>query len=238
MSQTVLLGCAALLLVIFNLGTAASISTLTVIYGIIYGILLILSQWCFTLALRLGSTSICSVIYSMGFVLPTVSGALFWHENFTLLNLIRLVIVIAVILLSAKKQDSAAKSNAFIPFIIAAMTASGGLGIMQKVQQTSKYAEQKSAFLIISFIFAAAISLVALLIQRTKTKPKFSCITYPAVTGICFGGTNLCNTILAGMLSSAVFFPVQNISTILLSTLLGIIFFKEKLTAKPSLYFF
>lgn len=232
LSQTVLLGCAALLLVIFNLGTAASISTLTVIYGIIYGILLILSQWCFTLALRFGSTSICSVIYSMGFVLPTVSGALFWHENFTLLNLIGLVIVIAVILLSAKKQDSAAKSNAFIPFIIAAMTASGGLGIMQKVQQTSKYAEQQSAFLIISFIFAEAISLVALLIQRTKRKPKFSCITYPAVTGICFGGANLCNTILAGMLSSAVFFPVQNISTILLSTLLGIILFKEKLTAK------
>ena len=215
LSQTVLLGCAALLLVIFNLGTAASISTLTVIYGIIYGILLILSQWCFTLALRFGSTSICSVIYSMGFVLPTVSGALFWHENFTLLNLIGLVIVIAVILL-----------------IIAAMTASGGLGIMQKVQQTSKYAEQQSAFLIISFIFAAAISLVALLIQRTKRKPKFSCITYPAVTGICFGGANLCNTILADMLSSAVFFPVQNISTILLSTLLGIILFKEKLTAK------
>lgn len=168
----------------------------------------------------------------MGFVLPTVSGALFWHESFTLLNLVGLVIVIAVILLSAKKQDSAAKSNAFVPFIIAAMTASGGLGIMQKVQQTSEYAEQKSAFLIIAFIFAAAVSLIAFLIQSTKTKPKASCIIYPAVTGICFGGANLCNTILAGMLSSAVFFPVQNISTILLSTVLGIILFKESLTKK------
>lgn len=37
---------------------------------------------------------------------------------------------------------------------------------------------------------------------------------------------------LAGVLPSAVFFPVQNISTIILSTLLGILLFRERMTAR------
>ena len=44
-----------------------------------------------------------------------------------------------------------------------------------------------------------------------------------------FGLANLLNTILAGRLDSAVFFPVLNISTILFSIVSGIILFKEKL---------
>ena len=56
----------------------------------------------------------------------------------------------------------------------------------------------------------------------------------PAITGLCFGGANLLNTILAGRMKSAVFFPLQNISTILLSTLLGTLIFKEKITAKTA----
>ena len=54
----------------------------------------------------------------------------------------------------------------------------------------------------------------------------------PIVAGLCFGGSNVCNTMLAGVLPSAVFFPVQNISTILLSTLLGILLFRERMTAR------
>lgn len=55
------------------------------------------------------------------------------------------------------------------------------------------------------------------------------------MTGVCFGGANLFNTILAGKMKSAVFFPLQNISTILLTTLLGIVLFKEKITKKTAL---
>ncbi len=234
-SQSVLFLSAALLLAALNPAAFQKVSGITVIYGVIYGVLLILSQWMFTLALSLGSTSVCSVVYSLGFILPTVSGALFWSEPFTVLNFIGLILAVFVILLTVKKGEGEKKAGkSFAAFILIAMTASGGLGIMQKLQQAGSAKDERSLFLIIAFVFAFLGSAAALLLSKKGEKPRASLIIYPALTGLCFGGANLLNTILAGRMKSAVFFPLQNISTILLSTLLGILIFREKLTAKTA----
>ncbi|MEE1050299.1 MAG: hypothetical protein U0M60_23085, partial [Clostridia bacterium] len=50
--------------------------------------------------------------------------------------------------------------------------------------------------------------------------------------GTAFGVCNLLNTILAGQLNSAVFFPVLNIGTILFSIASGVICYKEKILKK------
>ncbi|MBQ7799829.1 MAG: hypothetical protein IJ370_04995 [Oscillospiraceae bacterium] len=234
-SQSVLFLSAALLLIFLNPAAFVKISGVTVIYGVIYGVLLILSQWMFTLALKRGSTSICSVVYSLGFILPTISGTLFWGEPFTLLNLIGLILAISVIFLTVKRGEGDKKAGGgFAAFILIAMVASGGLGIMQKLQQTCPAKDERSLFLIIAFGFAFLGSALAYLLSKKEARPQASLIIYPAITGLCFGGANLLNTILAGRMKSAVFFPLQNISTILLSTLLGILIFKEKLTAKTA----
>lgn len=233
LSQSILFLSAALLLIGFNSNLTLSVSNQTVIYGGIYGILLILSQWMFTLALKMGSTSICSVIYSLGFLLPTLSGTLFWNEEFTFTHFVGLVIALATILLTTKREENSKQGQkTFVPFILVAMLASGGLGIMQKVQQNSNAANEKSLFLIIAFVIAFLCSMIAFLFSEKTVKMRTEMFLFPAITGVCFGGANLCNTTLAGRMKSAVFFPVQNISTILLSTVLGIVIFREKLTWK------
>ena len=93
-------------------------------------------------------------------------------------------------------------------------------------------ADEKGVFLFVAFTFAFCSSLVAFLVCRDGLMHGRAKVLYPAITGICFGGANLCNTILAGRMKSAVFFPVQNVSTILLSTLFGVVIFKEKITSK------
>lgn len=55
---------------------------------------------------------------------------------------------------------------------------------------------------------------------------------FAAGAGACFGSCNLLNTVLAGMLDSAVFFPTLNIGTIFMSLLLSIVLFKERFTKK------
>ncbi len=232
-SQMVLFGVSAVLLLALGIKNITAIATETVIFGLIYGMFLISSQWMLTLAMGLGTTSVCSVVYAMGFILPTASGALFWDEDFTFINAIGTALAVVIILLSAKSGDKKEKiSKAFIPFIVIAMLSSGGLGIMQKVQQSGSAPQQKEQFLLIGFLVAFLCSLAAFLFSRVKTKPNFPAVAFPALAGLCFGGANLCNTILAGKMKSAVFFPLQNISTVLLSAVLGIILFKEKLTIK------
>lgn len=236
LSQSLLFGSATVLFFIFAIKGLTSVSTQTITYGVIYGVLLILSQWMFTLSLKSGATAICSVIYSLGFILPTVSGALFWDEPFTFIYFLGIIIAVIVILLAAKKDDKKQKAKTtFVPFIIVAMLSSGGLGIMQKVQQNGDAAKEKSVFLFIAFLLAFVCSFVSFLVCRNKVSFEIKKAVYPAFTGLCFGGANLCNTILAGRMDSAVFFPIQNISTILCTTLLGLLLFKEKITKRTLL---
>ena len=232
-SQSLLFGTATLILFLFVLSDATKVSTITYIYGIIYGILLILSQWMFTIALKTGNTSVCSVVYSLGFILPTFSGFLFWDESFTVLNGIGVALAIFIIVFSAQtKSEEKEMKNSFIPFIVMAMLSSGGLGIMQKVQGMSNAHNEKSAFLLIGFVLAFAVSMAAYLFSVEKSNLSLKNFTAPMLTGLCFGGANLFNTTLAGEMNSAVFFPLQNISTTLLTTLFGLLIFKEKINSK------
>lgn len=231
--HTILFASAALLIFTFHIKELGFVSATTLLCGTIYGVLLILSQWLFTLALKNGKTSVCSVVYSLGFLLPTVSGSIFWNEPLSVLQIVGLFVAVAVIFLAAKKNDTEDKSKTiFFPFILIAMVSSGGLGIMQKVQQSSEVSDEIGAFLLIAFLFAFICSAVAMLLCRERVTFSATKILYPVFTGLCFGGANLCNTILAGRMKSAVFFPLQNIATILFSTLLGLVIFKEKLTLK------
>ena len=103
---------------------------------------------------------------------------------------------------------------------------------MQKVQQSSRFANERNEFLIIAFTLAFLSSIIGFGGCKNKAKIQKRNVVFPVIAGLCFGGANLFNTILAGRIKSAAFFPLQNISVILLSTILGITLFKEKLSFK------
>lgn len=235
-SQAELFFSAACTLIVYGLFSVSSISKITVLYGMIYGVLLVLSQGLFTFALKTGSVSVCSVIYSLGFIFPSFSGALLYDESLDITDFFGLLLSVAAIL-SGIKSDGEKTDNGkkFLLPILCAMSASGGLGIMQKLQQSSNKAEEKTAFLIIAFAFAFLISFIAFIFCRKEKSAKPYAPTYSSVNGICFAGANLCNTVLSGRMESSVFFPLQNISVLVAASILGIVLFKEKITAKTAL---
>ena len=233
LSQGVLFSAATLLLAGCQSRTETTLSPTTLWLGLLYGVLLLSSQWLYTLALQSGSTAVCSTVYALGFLLPTLSGAFFWRESFTLTDGIGLALALTIILLSARKDEPKQQSaNRFLPFLLTAMLSSGGLGILQKTQQSSAAAEQSDRFLLIAFSLAALCSLTAFFACRQSVWVCKANMLYPSLAGLCFGGANLCNTLLAGRMRSAVFFPLQNISTILLSVVLGLFLFRERLNRR------
>ena len=212
----------------------SKISPITVLYAIIYGLLLLAAQWCYTVALKGGKTAVCSTVYSLGFIFPTLSGSIFWNEKITLFNMIGILMVIPAIIVSGmKSSESKMETAGYIIPLIVAMLSSGGLGIMQKVQQFSQFPEQKGVFVLIAFAFSGIVSLLFALFAKNDFQ-NISSKKYIAAsgTGICFATCNLLNTTLAGRLSCAVFFPLLNIGSILLSLILGLIIYREKLTKK------
>ena len=237
--QSMLFLCGGMAILLFGGVRFERPATITCICVVVYGLLLILAQWFYTCALAKGNTALCSTVYSLGFVLPTLSGAVLWGEPFSATDLFGVICVVAAVVVSGikpSKQEQKSKVIYFIPLIIA-MLASGGLGIVQKVQQNSAFAGQKSLFLFIAFLLASGISTVFALATKdnksTAAEPRS--IVVASCVGLFFGCCNLLNTTLAGMLDSAIFFPTLNIGVILLSLISGTIIFREQISKKEIL---
>ncbi len=213
------------------------ISPETLIYAIVYALLLITAQWNYTAAMGEISTSVCVTVYSCGFIFPAVSGALFWNEKFSVFKFFGIVLAVLAIFVSnygEKTLKSAKTSNIGFFRLFSATVASGGLGIMQKVQQSSSAADEKSVFVLSAFLFAGIVSLifektVPFGAESSTLKKERICA---AAVGICFACCNLLNTYLAGKLDSAFFFPVQNTAVIIASTAICAMVFSEKLSVK------
>jgi drug/metabolite transporter (DMT)-like permease len=234
--QCALFLCGGAALVLFGNISFGVVAYQTLIYAAVYAILLIFAQWFYTAALAKGNTALCSTVYSLGFIFPTLSGAILWSEPFSILDVLGILCAVSAVIVSGLKLqaiEQTGKYYYFIPLVIA-MLASGGLGIVQKLQQKSYYSDQKTLFLLIAFLLAAGISLLFALVTRkgqvNSVRPKQFAVA--AYVGLCFGCCNLLNTTLAGLLPSAIFFPTLNIGVILLSMICGMIFFKEKISKK------
>ena len=236
LSQSTLFLCGGIALVLFGNIVWSGLAIATVGYAVIYGLWLILAQWFYTAALAKGNTALCSTVYSLGFILPTLSGAILWSETFSVLDVLGILCAVSAVIVSGGKpqlKGKKGKSYYFVPLVIA-MLASGGLGIVQKIQQKSAYAEQKSIFLLIAFTLAAVISFIFSLFAKKQDDPPFrrGKLAVASCIGVCFGCCNLLNTTLAGLLDSAIFFPTLNIGVIILSMICGVIFFKERILKK------
>lgn len=197
----------------------------------LYALLLIAAQWNYTAALGKIHASVCVTIYSCGFIFPTLSGTLFWNEEFTVLKFFSLILTTAVIFTAnyEKKTSVLPKKDVLRPIL--AMMASGGLGIMQKYQQTSSFADEGALFVMLAFCFAGMISLICERLSKAKSSAKAlrQNAICPCIIGGCFACCNLLNTYLAGKLDSAFFFPVQNMAVIIISIVVAFVFFKERL---------
>jgi drug/metabolite transporter (DMT)-like permease len=93
-----------------------------------------------------------------------------------------------------------------------------------------------NTFLLLSFIFAFIVSLIFTLALKKgqsliEKKTAISSLSVGAIFSIC----NILNTYLAGVLDSAVLFPVLNIGTILISLALSVIIYKEKLDKRDTI---
>ncbi|MBQ7906623.1 MAG: EamA family transporter [Clostridia bacterium] len=237
--QAAVFGAGSIILTVVCLFDFKGIAPLTVLLALIYGAMLLCAQWFYTIALTTGKTAICTTIYSFGFVLPTLSGVLFWNESISVFGILGILTVIPVLIISglgSKKAEGKESSKGYIIPLIIALLCSGGLGIVQKIQQTSEFKDQKSIFILIAFLFSFLVSLIFFLCKKPGEK-KISKrnLCFCSIAGSFFAINNLLNTHLAGVLDSAIFFPAINIGVILISVVLGLIVYKERLALKDIL---
>ena len=219
-------------------------STFTVLLGILFGVILTLQLVTNLVALELGPLAYTTVIISFSTLITALSGTLFFAESLSPLKLLGIALMLVSFALAAERgKDDAKRANLrWLLFCVAAFFLTGGIGLMQKIHQSSPHREELNAFLIIAFAVSALLSApVALFLHRRQASENgksASCRITPyllflmVIIGICTGLNHKLNLYLSGIIDSAVFFPVVNGGGLILSTLAALVLFRERLTVR------
>lgn len=210
-------------------GTGIFKNALPLLIAVLYGIFTMFSQMFFIKAVEYSATAVCSLIYSMGFILPTLFSVIFFKEPFGLQKIIALALMLVAFVCVSNIKGKGVKK---LYFAIFAMLTSGIIGIIQKIIPKTGADIPISQYLILAFITMLIISVIGLFItdkgsDKHKKSPDFIGLSF--LMGICVAFANSINIKLAGSMPGVIFFTCLNGGTIILSAILSRILFKEKL---------
>lgn len=232
----------------------AAVSVFTFFAAVLFGMVTALQQIFFMTAVGKGPLSYTSVLVSLSTFIPALSGAIFWQESVSAVQIAGMVLLVFCFFASSNGKSGQKPRRGWLSSCLTAFLLTGAIGVMQKWQQSSPYQSQSAEFLIIAFIVAFAVSLVALgftahkggnnagnatfsssliINAPEKRKSAFDFATIAAVlAGASAAVNNFINLYLSGAMDSAVFFPVVNGGGLMLVTVYSVIFFREKLSPK------
>jgi len=180
----------------------------------------------------------------MSTVITAFSGLILFNESISVTQIIGIVLMLFCLILSVKKDTDDEKKAAARWLILCFITclATGAIGILQKLHQSSSHKNELTAFLIIAFAFSFVFSSANIAIIKLKshksTKQNFFKHKPPLpllallfiIAGISIALNNMINLYLSGVVASAIFFPIVNGGGLILTTLASVLFFRERLS--------
>ena len=239
--------CLTATLVLLCWGSFGQASAFTVLLGVLFGAVTAFQGIANIAALQAGPMSYTSVIISFSTLISALSGVAFFGETIGWIQIVGIAMMLASFVLAIKKERDEKKANfKWLVLCLLTFAATGAIGIMQKVHQSSAYRDELNAFLIIAFISSALFcTAFAVLLKKrvdrvahtkerlSKSKKKFwRLLGIMLASGACMAVNNKFNLYLSGVMDSAVFFPVVNGGGLILTTLAAVIIFGEKLSKK------
>lgn len=203
--------------------------------GMLLGLFSALSYFFMSQALITGSMSYTVFIASTAMLVPVIAGTAVWKDPISAVQIVGIVILLVSFYLGMETKKKEKLSWQWIISCIIMFVSTGMIGVMQKVQQQSSFKEETDSFLVWGFIFASIfMSIPVLLSKNRKNVITFSMKSYIYAlgSGIGYAIINIINLYLVGKMPSSVFFPAYNGSVILVTTIAGALFFKEKLSTR------
>ncbi len=182
--------------------------------------------------------SVAQVSNRMAVVVPISIAILFYGDNFSLTKTIGITLAIAsVYLVSHKENDGQAKVKLWWLYPLVIFICSGIIDAsINYAQRFLLSGNDFDAFLSTIFATAFVFGFMALLYQLIIKKETFQIMAIPA--GLILGTINfgtmyfIISALNANILEPSVLFPINNLSILTISTIISVVVFKEKLSAK------
>lgn len=209
-------------------------------YGaLILGTLFVCVFFVMAMTAQKNGVSVTSIAGKMSVVVPVFFGIVLYNESVTFLKIVGIVIaLIAVYLSSVKKEKS--ENNGTLLFPILLFLGSGIIDTLLKYIQTNHVADQDISIFSGSLFGIAAIVGFTILGIRTLKKPAAFGLKN-IIAGIVLGVPNyfsiifLIKALQNKNFESSTLFTVNNVGIVVVSTLVGLLLFKEKFSLKNKL---
>jgi len=209
-------------------------------YGIASGAFYCMASFLTYVAYGCGSFVLTNLFLSYSLLFSVGYGLFVLGESATVLTYIGLgLMMISVFLVRGVKKDSAAEEKTKISLkwvicIALSVIGSGMFGVMQKLQQVKFEKSCDNEFMIVTLGFSAAVLLIAGIIMNGKDLLYILRHggLYASAAGVSNGATNLLNLVVNAMIPISIAAPTRSGVKIVISFLISLFIFKEKLTKR------
>ena len=225
-------------------GCKIEMSLYSLLLGLAFGLVTMFNAIVNAKAIKIGPFGYTTVIVSLSTAITALSGAIFWQETLSISKIIGIILMLGCFALAVDtEKDGDKKANwTWFLFCIITLLTCAGIGLLQKVHQTSEYKNELMGFLIIAFLTSSLVSLGGYFVlkkqenaiakEETTKKWIFNFIFALVICGVGVAGNNAINLYLSGVIDTAIFFPIANGVPLLCSLLVSFILFKERLKKK------
>ena len=180
--------------------------------------------------------SVTSISGKMSVVVPVVFGIILYNESITFLKIVGIIMaLIAVYLSSVKEEKSEKNGTLLLPILL--FIGSGTIDTLLKyIQENHVSDEDISIFSGSLFGIAGAFAFLILVIKTLKKRESFGYKNI--IAGIILGVPNyysiifLIKALQNKNFESSTLFTINNVAIVVVSTLVGLFFFKEKFSIK------
>ena len=201
------------------------------------GILFVAIFFVMAMTSQKNGVSVASVAGKMSVVIPVFFGIFLYNESFSFLKITGIFIVlIAVYLTSFKEEKSISQKNTLL-FPVLLFLGSGTIDtVLKYIEINFVSKEDVSIFSGSLFGIAAIVGCLFLLIQQIKQPTSFGIKNL--IAGILLGVPNyfsiifLIKSLQTRGFESSMLFTINNVGIVVLSTIFGVILFKEHFSLK------
>ncbi|MCB0454306.1 MAG: DMT family transporter [Aequorivita sp.] len=182
--------------------------------------------------------SVVSVATKMSVVIPVVFGLLYYKESLGVLKFFGIILALAAVYLASIKTKDGLKikaSNFIFPILV--FLGSGIIDTSIKYLE-GEYVAKNDIPIFSATLFASAATIGIVIITIKTLKGKFHFQFKNVLGGIGLGIPNyfsiyfLVQALRSGIFDSSGIFTINNVAIVMLSTLTGILLFREKLLPK------
>ncbi|MGO4181068.1 hypothetical protein AB4Z17_07790 [Paenibacillus sp. TAF43_2] len=217
------------------------IHTATLVLGVFYGLVFVLTVLFYSCAMNTGPLSYSAFYFSASLLLPVVASVVLWNEPMTGMKFMGIALFILsfyfINVYGSKGQEAAGLK--WLVYCLLAFILNGTLPIIMKWQQTLLAGHELIPFMCVGFGSAFLFSLIGILFtggfqRQSKAIPtarelRILTLYIVAIAGST-GTGNAIITYLSGRMSGLHLFPLVNGSMIVLLTILSAVLFKEKMS--------